>query len=172
MIAHYFKTRDDLLLFAYRLALAREIDSAPTSRDEKDPLKRLIGILLRALPVDDKSQLDFRIWLGFMGRVADDASLASAVLREHQDYHSKVLDLVRECIEAGKVRTQLGAETLMQHVVIYVDGLGVAAALEPEAYGADTLESTLTTFLSALGFQIDDSRRSARPRKARKAAAS
>ncbi|TDD03338.1 TetR family transcriptional regulator [Saccharopolyspora terrae] len=152
MIAHYFKNRDDLLLFAYRLALTRELERAPTAKEQPDPVERLVGLLVRALPIDKDASLDLRIWLGFMGRVADDPSLAKAVLGEHSHYHSAVLDHVHECFEAARVSTPLPAETLTRQITVYVDGLGIAATLDPDTYSADTLESTLRMFLQAMGF--------------------
>ncbi|MGU3432650.1 TetR/AcrR family transcriptional regulator [Actinomycetes bacterium M1A6_2h] len=159
MIAHYFKSRDELLLFAYRLALARELECAPGIDQEPDPVSRLMGVLLRALPVDEQAALDVRIWLGFMGRVADEPALARAVLEEHRDYHDRVLRLIRECLEADRISSNLPAESLLQHVVVYVDGLGVSATLDPTNFGRSALEPILSSFLEALGFDVAGSPR-------------
>lgn len=147
-VAHYFKSRDQLLLFAYRLAFSRERELSPIGNDQLDALDRLVGVLLRALPVDDASTIDFRIWLAFMGRVADDPSLAESVLQEHELFQDDVRVLIEEAVEAGFLRPEHGVAALMETVITFVDGLGVAAALDPKKYGPEQLERKLRAFLS------------------------
>lgn len=147
VIAHYFRDRDDLLLFAYRLALQREQELGPTS--ETPPLERLVGVLLRALPVDAQSRLDFKIWLGFMGRVADHPALAEAVLEDHQDYHGRIRGLVESCLEEGILAPPWEAARAALTLATFVDGLGVMAALDPSTYSSARLEQEVRDFLQS-----------------------
>lgn len=150
-VAHYFKRRDDLLLFAYRLAVERELGSAPTEEEQPDPFERLVGLLLRSLPVDEHSALDVRIWLGFMGRVADEPDLARAVLGEHENYHAKIRELTGRCVVESCAPPNLDVEAASESAVVYSDGLGIAASLDPSRYAPAKLEQMLRTFLHALG---------------------
>ncbi|MFB9857180.1 TetR/AcrR family transcriptional regulator [Paenarthrobacter aurescens] len=152
-IAHYFKRRDDLLLFAYRLAVERELGSAPGEDVQSDPFERLVGLLLRSLPVDERSALDVRIWLGFMGRVADEPELARAVLGEHENYHASVRELVGQCVAESCAPSDLDVEEATESAVVYADGLGIAASLDPNRYGPAKLEQMLRTFLRSLGLR-------------------
>ncbi|MEU6228486.1 TetR/AcrR family transcriptional regulator [Streptomyces sp. NPDC047042] len=145
VIAHYFRDRDDLLLFAYRLALQREQELGPTT--ETPALERLIGVLLRALPVDAQSRLDFKIWLGFMGRVADHPPLAEAVLEEHKDYHGRIRQLVESCVEEGILVPPWEAARAASTLATFVDGLGVMTALDPATYSPARLEQEVRDFL-------------------------
>lgn len=147
VIAHYFRDRDDLLLFAYRLALQREQELGPTS--ETPPLERLIGVLLRALPVDTQSRLDFKIWLGFMGRVADHPALAEAVLEEHRDYHVRIRELVESCVEEGILAPPWEAARAATTLATFVDGLGIMTALDPATYSPARLEQDVRGFLQS-----------------------
>jgi AcrR family transcriptional regulator len=132
-IAHYFKSRDDLLLFAYKLALQHELATGH-SDDDIGPLEQLIFVLRRALPLDEISTVEFRIWLGFMGRVADNARLAESVRHEHEAYYAKVNAIVEEAQEAGVLDSTLDAADMTETVVTFVNGLGVAAAVDPDTY--------------------------------------
>lgn len=151
-IAHYFKSRDDLLLFAYKLALQHEFATGHVT-DEVDPLERVVAVLRRALPVDEITRIEFRIWLGFMGRVADNAALAQSVLQEHAAYHAKVRRVVVEAQQSGWLDPSIDADDMMETVTMFVDGLGVSAALDPDKYTADVLDRKLRSFLHSLGWR-------------------
>ena len=154
-VAHYFKRRNDLLLFAYRLAVERELASAPTEDVEPDPFERLVGLLLRSLPVDERSTLDVRIWLGFMGRVADEPQLAKAVLSEHELYRARILELIKSCPSNSDALASMDAEAAAENVIIFADGLGIASALDPRSYPPRRLESLLRSFLFNAGIRSD-----------------
>ncbi|MEV7385996.1 TetR family transcriptional regulator C-terminal domain-containing protein [Streptomyces sp. NPDC091215] len=147
VIAHYFRDRDDLLLFAYRLALQREQELGPGP--DIPPLERLVGVLLRALPVDAQARLDFKIWLAFMGRVADHPALAKAVLENHRDYHLRIRELVRSCSEAGVLFPPWEVDRAAAILATFVDGLGIMTALDPATYTPDRLGYEIRTFLGS-----------------------
>ncbi|MDX2600342.1 TetR family transcriptional regulator C-terminal domain-containing protein [Streptomyces caniscabiei] len=149
VIAHYFKDHDDLLLFAYRLALQRELELIPKPEEQPDPVERLIGTLLRTLPVDATSELDFKIWLGFLGRIADHAELAQVILREHHGHFAIVRDLVADCRAAGLLDPPDGVQEASEVIRIFVDGLGIATALDPEKYTRKRMEAMIRGFLDA-----------------------
>lgn len=149
VIAHYFKDHDDLLLFAYRLALQRESGFIPTPEEQPDPVERLVRTLLRTLPVDEASTLDFKIWLSFLGRIADHAELAQVILREHHGVFAMIRDLVADCHTAGLLDPPDGVQEASEAVRIFVDGLGVATALDPETYTRERMEAMIRRFLDA-----------------------
>ncbi|WP_200329028.1 TetR family transcriptional regulator C-terminal domain-containing protein [Leucobacter sp. L43] len=149
VIEHYFADRDDLLLFAYRLALKREAEVVFYSQVES-PTDRLISLLLRALPIDEVSSLDFRIFLGLVGRLADRPELASALSEDHREYELRVRSYVHLAVEAGELRSDIPVETIAHHLSVFVDGLGIHCALYPESSSSETLEEKLRGFLWTL----------------------
>ncbi|MFF4256571.1 TetR/AcrR family transcriptional regulator [Streptomyces sp. NPDC001663] len=149
VIAHYFKDHDDLLLFAYRLALQRESEFIPTPQEQPDPVERLIRTLLRTLPVDEAATLDFKIWLSFLGRIADNAELAQVILREHHAVFAVMRDLLADCHTAGLLDPPHGVQEASEAVRIFVDGLGVATALDPETYTRERMETMIRRFVDA-----------------------
>jgi len=68
VIGHYFADRDDLLLYAYRLAIRNTCDLVRAEARTLSPLPALQFALSQMLPVDERSRVNFQIWLGFMGR--------------------------------------------------------------------------------------------------------
>lgn len=148
VISHYFSDRDELLLYAYRLALQRE--HAAVENLKGDPVSVLVALLLRALPIDEQSSLDFRIFLGMLGRLADRPDLAASLASDHAAYEERVLHAVRAATAADAIRTPLEPEALASMLSIYVDGLTVSCALDPDQASLARLEDQISIFLRAV----------------------
>ncbi|MBT2483564.1 MULTISPECIES: TetR/AcrR family transcriptional regulator [unclassified Microbacterium] len=148
VISHYFSDRDELLLYAYRLALQRE--HAAVESHEGDPVAALIALLVRALPIDETSSLDYRIFLGLLGRLADRPDLAASLATDHAEYEATVLKAVRLAIETGAIRSALPPESLAHMLSVYVDGLTVGCAINPEQISPANLEEKIASFIRAL----------------------
>ncbi|WP_241843191.1 TetR family transcriptional regulator C-terminal domain-containing protein [Agromyces albus] len=108
---------------------------------------RLVALLVRALPIDEASSLDYRIFLGLLGRLADRPDLAASLASDHAAYEARVLDAVGFAIDSGAIRTALSAETLANMLSIYVDGLTVGCAINPHQITQANLEAQITAFL-------------------------
>jgi AcrR family transcriptional regulator len=147
VIAHYFSDRDELLLYAYRLALQREAAAAQT---DADPVDALVALLVRALPIDEISSLDYRIFLGLLGRLADRPDLAASLATDHADYETRVLMAVQKATSTGTIRTTLEPELLAEMLSIYVDGLTVGCAINPSLNTREHLELRIRSFIKAL----------------------
>ncbi|MEU4455557.1 TetR family transcriptional regulator C-terminal domain-containing protein [Nocardioides sp. NPDC023903] len=149
VIQHYFTDRDELLLYAYRLALQREA-AADAAADTGDALDELVRTLLRALPTDEMSSLDFRIFLGLLGRLADKPELATSLSADHAAYEAKIVARVEAAVEAGAIRSALPPETIARLLAVFVDGLGVTCALYADRSDRAYLESQIRQFIGAL----------------------
>ncbi|RKN64848.1 TetR/AcrR family transcriptional regulator [Microbacterium sp. CGR2] len=145
VITHYFSDRDELLLYAYRLALQRE--HASIEHLQGDPVEVLVALLLRALPIDEESSLDYRIFLGMLGRLADRPDLAASLASDHAAYEARVLDAVESALDAGAISTTLTAEALATMLSTYVDGLTVSCAINPDGSTHAHLEKQVSLFL-------------------------
>jgi len=75
------------------------------------------------------------------------------VRQEHAAYHAKVKALVEMAQEAGVLDSGLDATDMMETVVVFVDGLGVAAALDPDTYTPEALDQKMRSFLRSLGWR-------------------
>lgn len=151
VIAHYFSDRDELLLYAYRLALQREFDNAMSLESGGGPVDRVVALVLRALPIDDESSLDFRIFLGLLGRIADRPELAASLAEDHALYERRLLDAVDAAIRAGGITTSLPAHVVADILSVFVDGLTVRCAIDPATADRGALDGRIRTFLQSLG---------------------
>ena len=150
VIEHYFPTRDDLLLYAYRLALHREYELAMKEPVGDDPLDRLLSVLIRALPIDVESSLDYRIFLGLLGRLADNPELAASLASDHAEYEARVVEATEAAIEAGAIRAAMPADALARYLTTYLDGLTVGCALRLTEADREGLDRRIRAFIEAL----------------------
>jgi len=154
VIGHYFADRDDLLLYAYRVSIRNTCDLVRADVKTLDPLPALQFALSQMLPVDEPSTVNFQIWLGFMGRVADRPELGRAVLREHLEFRRLIGELVEQWVRAELSSVDGLSEALVDELVLYVDGLGVATALDLKSHSPARLKAAIRGYLETCLFRL------------------
>ena len=95
MVAHYFDTKQDIIIAALRLILRRieerldpDAGGAPTD---------LLALLTEALPVDETRYTECAFWIAFWGQVPADRRLKSINAWLHREY----LRLFERCLARG-----------------------------------------------------------------------
>ncbi len=83
MIAHYFKTKQDIMLAALRLNLHR-IETRLTTG--KHPSSDLLSVLSESLPMDAARLAECVFWTAFWGQVSTDRSAKQLNAWVHKEY--------------------------------------------------------------------------------------
>jgi TetR/AcrR family transcriptional repressor of bet genes len=95
MVAHYFDTKQDIIIAALRLIL-RRIEERLSPRDGlAEP--QLLALLTEALPVDEGRYTECAFWIAFWGQVPSDKRLKSINAWLHREY----LRLFERCLARG-----------------------------------------------------------------------
>src|SRR5579863_8701899 len=121
MVAHYFDTKQDIVIAALRLILRRiEERLTPGGADGQ---AQLLTVLTEALPVDETRYIECAFWIAFWGQVPADRRLKSINAWLHREY----LRLFERCLARGwrewplwpaAVRRQL-----LGSVVTFINGI-------------------------------------------------
>jgi AcrR family transcriptional regulator len=118
MIAHYFETKQDIIIAALRLIL-RRIEARLTHADGGD----LLTLLSEALPLDQARYTECAVWLAFWGQVPADKRLKRINAWLHREY----LRLFERCLARGWSEwRQWSAATrdqLLRSVVTFINGV-------------------------------------------------
>ena len=128
---HYFRDKEDLLLFAFRLVAERVGRRwPPRQRASRIPSARCR--ILRGLPLDAESRAEIRLWFSFLGlaltRPASPRPSAWPTAAGAVVWPSSC-----EAQRAG--RLDLGSTpSARRRLVALVDGLAVQASFEPRAF--------------------------------------
>ena len=121
MVAHYFDTKQDIVIAALRLILRRiEERLSPRAGDTQPDL---LTLLTEALPVDETRYTECAFWIAFWGQVPADKRLKQINTWLHREY----LRLFERCLARGwREWSQWPAATRRQvlgSVVNFINGL-------------------------------------------------
>ena len=132
MLAHYFDSKQDIIIAALRLIL-RRIDER-LSRPARDAARPdLLELLLEALPIDAHRHIEFAFWITFWGQVTADKRLKRINAWVHREY----LRLFERCLDVSwKEWPQWPTETreqVLRSLVTFINGLTASAVATPGA---------------------------------------
>ncbi|MBV9696878.1 MAG: TetR family transcriptional regulator [Gammaproteobacteria bacterium] len=95
MIAHYFDTKQDIVIAALRLILRRIEERLSPAVAAGAP--ELLTLLTEALPVDETRYIECAFWIAFWGQVPADRRLKRINAWLHREY----LRLFERCLARG-----------------------------------------------------------------------
>jgi AcrR family transcriptional regulator len=135
-LAHYFETKDDLLV-----AVQREASEASLARI-RDCFERFEGralvesVVLTVLPLDEDRRGEWRLWLAYFARAAEEVALAR-VQRDYYRHWRSDLRLAYQLAcgsDAQMTRSEIDRGTDASMALI--QGLGVLGMFEPAGISA------------------------------------
>ena len=148
MVAHYFDTKQEIIIAALRLILRRIEERLTAAAGEGDP--QLLALLTEALPVDATRLTECAFWTAFWGQVSADKRLKRINAWMHREY----LRLFERCLERGwpewrewraEVRDQV-----LRSVVTFINGLTASVVATPRDWPAARQVSQLQLQLEML----------------------
>jgi AcrR family transcriptional regulator len=171
MIAHYYDSKQEIILAALRLIL-RRIEERLTHRDTGSP--DLLAVLCEALPVDAQRYTECAFWTAFWGQVSTDRRLKRINAWVHREY----LRLFERCLathwpEWPDWPAELRDATL-RSVVTFINGLTASAVASQTDWPAKRQIEQLSMQLTMLRRQASETAKqsSISPRRTRRAAPS
>ena len=121
MVAHYFDTKQEIIIAALRLILRRVEERLTRSGAGGQP--DLLRLLTEALPLDETRYIECAFWIAFWGQVPADRRLKRINAGLHREY----LRLFERCLARGwrawprwPAATQ---EQVLRSVVTFINGV-------------------------------------------------
>jgi AcrR family transcriptional regulator len=126
MLAHYFDSKQDIIVAALRLIL-RRIDERLLQPVTAAARPELLALLTEALPVDEQRRTECAFWVAFWGQVSTDRRLR----RINGWVHAQYLRLFERCLAQGwGAWAQWPAtirEPVLRSLVTFINGLTAGA---------------------------------------------
>jgi TetR/AcrR family transcriptional repressor of bet genes len=141
-LTHYFDGKDALLAAALARVAERLIAGIERLRDED-----LVEAAALALPLDAAARRDWKVWLAFWGRAIASPELAGLHNRYYARMRALLVEAVRRDQARGGIAKTLDAGAAADAVITAVDGLGLRASLDPQAWPAARQRALLESLL-------------------------
>ena len=137
VLTHYFKTKDDLVVFTFRWLAEHTFAQLDRLLDDRRPgLKRLEAAMESHLPKASEPAA-LALWMSLWDRAVRNPAFA----REHRDYYRRWRGYLKrfllEAIELQEVPADLEVNTATDLLVAAVDGLWIAMTLEPQRFSKE-----------------------------------
>jgi len=127
MVAHYFDTKQDIIIAALRLILqrieARLLRSAAGDRPD------LLAVLAEALPIDAQRYIECAFWTAFWGQVSADKRLRRINTWVHREYLRLFERCIAECWPEWGRWPRATREQVLRSVVTFINGLTASAVV-------------------------------------------
>ena len=158
MLAHYFESKQEIILAALRLILLR-IEQRLT-RERNGAETTLLDVLSEALAIDEQRLAECAFWMAFWGQVSADKKLRRLNVWVHREY----LRLYERCFAEhwpewhhwpAAVRDQV-----LKSVVTFINGLTAGAVTSPRDWPATAQVEQLRLQLELLRRWAQEKRKS------------
>jgi TetR/AcrR family transcriptional regulator, transcriptional repressor of bet genes len=129
MVAHYFDSKQEIIIAALRLILRRIEERLTLAAGSGDP--QLLALLSEALPLDATRFTECAFWTAFWGQVSADARLKRINTWMHREY----LKLFERCLARGwrewprwspRIR-----DSVLRSVITFINGLTASVVASP-----------------------------------------
>ncbi len=150
VLAHYFKDKNELLLYALRIASVRAARRMERHIREATGGEILRKVIYEALPIDKERRLEWQIWVSFWGQAVSSISLAREQKRRYIEWRAFARDLIRGEQQAGHIHKDIDAKKEADSIIALIDGIGLQATLEPRHLPPKRQREIVDRYLSAL----------------------
>ena len=135
MVAHYFDTKQDIVIAALRLILRRIEERLTLAAGQARP--DLLQLLTEALPVDEQRYTECAFYMAFWGQVSADKRLKRINAWVHREY----MRLFERCLaRAWPEWTQWATPTrdqVLRSIVTFINGLTASAVVSLSDWPAE-----------------------------------
>ncbi|HEY1175350.1 MAG TPA: TetR family transcriptional regulator C-terminal domain-containing protein [Phytomonospora sp.] len=155
-VRHYFAGHEELMVFAMKEMVerisARVLAHAEALRRPapvRDRAARAEALLREFLPADEERFEETVVWLEFVNAARTRPSLQAEAKRLHEGMRMIVGKVLAEANRNGRLRAGLDLRLETERLAALLDGLAMAAVLQPWSFtpetGADVLHAHLGT---------------------------
>lgn len=149
-ITHYFASKDDVLEAAMNEVVRRILGRQADQAGGREPFADLIDAAAAFLPLDADRLRDWRVWFAFWGRAAVEARYRALHRGYYADITASLTRSLTQLRAAGRLEGSQPPALLADAIIAAVDGIGVRATHDPEAWPARRQIATLRLLLEPL----------------------
>lgn len=150
VVTHYFRDKDELMLFALERVFERLFQDMEAAAKGREGFDRLEQMILAALPISAEGRPGWQVWIAFLGYAIGRENL----VEEHRKRYSSLCQLIVQeltQLQAAKlIRADLDLPQEANALIALVDGIGTGVVINPEKFTAEQQQSLVRRYLSAV----------------------
>lgn len=153
LVQTYFRSKDELLLFAVRHLgeLMNERVEAVLAEHPRAALAERLALALGVLTgAGATSDAESRLWLAFLARAAVHPALRELHVAGAEDIRARCRAALDQARQLGQLPAELDVEYEALALAAFADGLAVQRAVEPELMTAERVRGLLDGYLRRL----------------------
>jgi AcrR family transcriptional regulator len=131
ILAHYFDDKEDILGSALLLSHRRVGSRMTVAAAGLTGLKALRAVMLEALPLDERRDLEAQIEISFWGRALGNARLRELQHSEFERFGRRLHALLLEAAGRGELEDGCDPALATHQLVVLIDGLSAQRVLYP-----------------------------------------
>jgi AcrR family transcriptional regulator len=147
ILGHYFADKADILGSALVLSHRRVGARMTAAAAGLAGLEALRIVMLEALPLDGRRDLEAQIEISFWGRALGNAELRDLQHSEFERLCSRLRGHLVEAAELGQLRDDCDLELATHQLVVLIDGLSAERVLYPDRVTAERQTEMLDRLL-------------------------
>jgi TetR/AcrR family transcriptional regulator, transcriptional repressor of bet genes len=134
MVAHYYESKQDIILAALRLTLLRI--EVRLTRERESGEANLLDVLSESLAIDTQRSTEGAFWMAFWGQVSADKKLKRLNVWVHREYMRLYARCLAEYWEEWPSWPQAVRDQVLRSVVTFINGLTASAVTSPSDWPA------------------------------------
>jgi TetR/AcrR family transcriptional repressor of bet genes len=134
MVAHYYESKQGIILAALRLILKRIEERLTRERDAGEA--NLLSVLSEAMPIDAQRATECAFWMAFWGQVSADPKLKRLNAWVHREYMRLFARCFAEYWPQWDSQTAEVRDQVLRSVVICMNGITASAVTSPRDWPA------------------------------------
>jgi TetR/AcrR family transcriptional regulator, transcriptional repressor of bet genes len=134
MVAHYYESKQEIILAALRLMLLRIEQRLTRERDTREA--NLLDVLSEALAIDAQRFSECAFWMAFWGQVPADRKLKRLNVWVHREYMRLFERCFAEHWQEWQLWTAPVRDQVLRSVVTFMNGLTASAVTSPRDWPA------------------------------------
>ncbi len=137
VVTHYFRDKDALMAFILETINDHLDTRQQRSVTTQTGIERLEQTILSALPLDEKGQTEWTIWVAFVGFAIGRESLLEAHRRRSRQNFLSIAAQLEVLQKQGSIRQDLDILIEAKTILALIDGFGLNLVLDQEQFARD-----------------------------------
>ena len=134
MVAHYYDSKQDIILSALRIILRRTEERL--TRERRSSEANLLSMLSEALPLDSQRFTECAFWMAFWGQVSTDKKLKQLNAWVHREYWRLYVRCFEKHWPQWSTFSAEARDQVLRSVVTFINGLTASAVTSPRDWPA------------------------------------